>query len=659
MPMSPVARRQRRLRTIGNRRMLTIAALDSATASTSVLDWHACGNAEMTFTEVYEAPAIAPVVPTIEPPRLKAAPDPNYSPGPGTVWGLAAPVTWQEFLAANSPGTNQLNGQLRAPLVWRTRSLQGGTPGPADGSMPSPMPMPAYSPGPATIADAMDYSSHDMHAGEAMACSQESMHVGQVFEQELPIIPSRRVLAARRKLREDPHTLQKLREHRAQPFWKSVKNSFLHPVRLASTPDNPDPRVDHREHARILQQKGIGRKAAVSRRQLPHMAEASPQPAPVVSPGCSDTCKYPRDGLCDDGGVGSQYSDCDPGTDCTDCGVRATPEQEMASVFASAVPSPAPTGTDDGTADTLPVPTYTIMELDPSPSPGPVAPIVPSPTPTPMPYMAGVPTPTPVPTPAAATPYICSNTCMYPSDNLCDDGGAASAYNICATGTDCADCGMRYTAAYTPLPPAVSPSSPPSPGFPPPPPSSPPNSPSTPPIGAFTSPAPPSWVEPGSGDPIFHQPVPTPTPAPSALNGKAFLIVPNTPPGVDPTTIGATPPSFAVNFEHSHPHAREMSVDEGRALRRRRLAEVNLSEEDDSSDLHFDECVVFHCFVGDDDCEEPSDISACMRFDEDGVCIDPLCRYTDGALEIPYQMAEPPQATGEPASDQPRDPLAP
>jgi len=48
-----------------------------------------------------------------------------------------------------------------------------------------------------------------------------------------------------------------------------------------------------------------------------------------------------------------------------------------------------------------------------------------------------------------------------------------------------------------------------------------------------------------------------------------------------------------------------------------------------------------------------------MRFDEDGVCVDPLCRYTDGALEIPYQMAEPPQATGEPASDQPRDPLAP
>jgi len=102
-----------------------------------------------------------------------------------------------------------------------------------------------------------------------------------------------------------------------------------------------------------------------------------------------------------------------------------------------------------------------------------------------------------------------------------------------------------------------------------------------------------------------------------------------------------------------------MSVDEGRALRRRRLAEVNLSEEDDSSDLHFDECIVFHCFVGDDDCEEPSDISACMRFDEDGVCIDPLCRYTDGALEIPYQMDEPPQAMSEPASDQPRDPLAP
>ena len=38
---------------------------------------------------------------------------------------------------------------------------------------------------------------------------------------------------------------------------------------------------------------------------------------------CSNTCKvHSTDGWCDDGGLGSEYSLCDLGTDCTDCGVR-------------------------------------------------------------------------------------------------------------------------------------------------------------------------------------------------------------------------------------------------------------------------------------------------------------------------------------------------
>lgn len=40
-----------------------------------------------------------------------------------------------------------------------------------------------------------------------------------------------------------------------------------------------------------------------------------------VEPGCTDECsRFSRDGDCDDGGPGSQYSLCDFGTDCTDCG---------------------------------------------------------------------------------------------------------------------------------------------------------------------------------------------------------------------------------------------------------------------------------------------------------------------------------------------------
>ncbi|MBO6940792.1 MAG: hypothetical protein JJ863_37805 [Deltaproteobacteria bacterium] len=37
---------------------------------------------------------------------------------------------------------------------------------------------------------------------------------------------------------------------------------------------------------------------------------------------CTETCEYSNDGDCDDGGPGSDYSLCDLGTDCIDCGPR-------------------------------------------------------------------------------------------------------------------------------------------------------------------------------------------------------------------------------------------------------------------------------------------------------------------------------------------------
>ncbi len=54
-------------------------------------------------------------------------------------------------------------------------------------------------------------------------------------------------------------------------------------------------------------------------------ADAQPQP-PGQDQGmsaCADTCRYANDGVCDDGGTNSQYSECPLGTDCTDCGPRA------------------------------------------------------------------------------------------------------------------------------------------------------------------------------------------------------------------------------------------------------------------------------------------------------------------------------------------------
>src|SRR5690554_5642038 len=39
---------------------------------------------------------------------------------------------------------------------------------------------------------------------------------------------------------------------------------------------------------------------------------------------------------------------------------------------------------------------------------------------------------------------LCTNTCAYAFDGVCDDGGPGSAYSVCDYGSDCADCGPRY-----------------------------------------------------------------------------------------------------------------------------------------------------------------------------------------------------------------------
>lgn len=45
-----------------------------------------------------------------------------------------------------------------------------------------------------------------------------------------------------------------------------------------------------------------------------------------VGGGCTNTCDYAYDGVCDDGGAGSTYDDCGLGTDCADCGPRGGTE---------------------------------------------------------------------------------------------------------------------------------------------------------------------------------------------------------------------------------------------------------------------------------------------------------------------------------------------
>ena len=50
---------------------------------------------------------------------------------------------------------------------------------------------------------------------------------------------------------------------------------------------------------------------------------------------------------------------------------------------------------------------------------------------------------------------LCSNTCKYSNDTFCDDSGPNADDNACPLGTDCADCGPSYYAAFPTLADAV------------------------------------------------------------------------------------------------------------------------------------------------------------------------------------------------------------
>lgn len=98
---------------------------------------------------------------------------------------------------------------------------------------------------------------------------------------------------------------------------------------------------------------------------------------------CNDQCMYKGDDDCDDGGPGSEYSICQSGSDCSDCGPRATalPPPTPPPV-GKPPPSPQPPGgcVVPQAAD---APLSTFMGVQPSPSPlGSVRQLVSTPVPT-------------------------------------------------------------------------------------------------------------------------------------------------------------------------------------------------------------------------------------------------------------------------------------
>ncbi|KAL1504076.1 hypothetical protein AB1Y20_010486 [Prymnesium parvum] len=151
---------------------------------------------------------------------------------------------------------------------------------------------------------------------------------------------------------------------------------------------------------------------------------AEPPSPPVAPLTCTDGCPYASDGDCDDGGPGAEFAACLFGMDCTDCGVRV----------ALSPPSPRPTSPP--------------LTLRPPPAlPNPPAP----------------PTPPALPPLPPQTPAVCSDGCIHASDNDCDDGGPGAEYQVCSYGDDCSDCGKRPALMPTPPMLPSPPSSPPRP----------------------------------------------------------------------------------------------------------------------------------------------------------------------------------------------------
>eukprot|EP00966_Prymnesium_polylepis_P283567 6551585-Prymnesium_polylepis.1 len=108
---------------------------------------------------------------------------------------------------------------------------------------------------------------------------------------------------------------------------------------------------------------------------------------------------------------------------------------------------------------------------------------------------SGVASPPPSPLPPMS-PGMCENTCLYPEDSMCDDGGPGSAYAGCTHGHDCTDCGVRPFSlpalpSAPPLPPASLPFAPPLPP-PPGPPRPPPHPHFHPPSSSRLRPRPPA-----------------------------------------------------------------------------------------------------------------------------------------------------------------------
>ena len=90
-------------------------------------------------------------------------------------------------------------------------------------------------------------------------------------------------------------------------------DDVLRDARKAGSPDG----TRDQEHRRLSHDGWLGRDGSTWHTDIQVSIEGTNCEAM-----CQETCEHSSDGGCDDGGRGSEYSYCSPGTDCADCGAR-------------------------------------------------------------------------------------------------------------------------------------------------------------------------------------------------------------------------------------------------------------------------------------------------------------------------------------------------
>ena len=127
---------------------------------------------------------------------------------------------------------------------------------------------------------------------------------------------------------------------------------------------------------------------------------------------CIDTCAYSSDGYCDDGGANAQYTACDFGTDCTDCGMRRDADADGYYDAGGMPINPSLIGSVDcDDSDPFISPQGTDIDNDGIDQDCDGSDLIDG---------------------------LCNNTCTHAKDLSCDDD------STCPIGSDCNDCGVRY-----------------------------------------------------------------------------------------------------------------------------------------------------------------------------------------------------------------------